>query len=89
MFNVTVMMFRDMVESVMLLNDEDLSILGALGFRLRRRWRLTRRDDVLCSVELLNLLAESSSSESKKLVVSSSLLITVDELSKPAISGRE
>lgn len=38
---------------------------------------------MLCSVELLNLWTQSSSSRSKKLVVSNSLLIKVAELSQP------
>jgi len=70
-----------MVESVMLLKDEDRSIRETFCFLRRRLCLLIRREALLCSVELLNLLVESSSSESKKLVVSNSLLIRVDELS--------
>lgn len=89
---------------------------------LRRRWRLRRREALLCSVELLNLsggrkgalagrgrcgdwvpggkgrkgllpwgrsvepylLVVSSSSESPRLVLSSSLVMRVEELSYPA-----
>ena len=80
---------------------------------LRRRWRLRRREALLCSVELLNLLGGwavvmgpkertgrgasalgrseephllmvSSSSESPRLVLSSSLVMRVEELSYPA-----
>lgn len=81
MLRVTVMMFRDMVESVMLLKEEDRSIRETFCFLRRRLCLLIRREALLCSVELLNLLVESSSSESKKLVVSNSLLIRVEELS--------
>lgn len=51
---------------------------------LRLRWRLRRREALLCSVELLNLLMVSSSSESPRLVLSSSLVMRVEELSYPA-----
>jgi len=69
-----------MVESVTLLKDEALSRRGGRCF-LRRRWRLRRREALLCSVELLNLLMVSSSSESPRLVLSSSLVMRVEELS--------
>lgn len=81
MLRVTVMMLSDIVESVMLLKDEDRSIRDTFCFRRRRLCLRIRREALLCSVELLNLLVESSSSESKKLVVSNSLLMRVDELS--------
>lgn len=81
MLSVTVMIFRDMVESVMLLNEDDLSICLILCFLLLRLCFRMSRDEVLCSVELLNLLVLSSSSESMKLLDSSSLLIMVEELS--------
>lgn len=83
MLSVTVMMLRDIVESVTLLKDEVLSMRGGRCF-LRLRWRLRRREALLCSVELLNLLMLSSSSESPKLVLSSSLVMRVEELSYPA-----
>lgn len=56
MFRETETMLRDMVESVTLLRDTDLSICWLLGFRWRRRWRLTSRgEEMLGSVDWLNL----------------------------------
>lgn len=45
-----------------------LSILEALGFRRRRRWRLIKRVE-LCSVELLNLKRTTGIRNSKRITV--------------------
>lgn len=81
MLRVTVMMFRDMVESVMLLKEDARSVCLKRCFRRRHLCFRTSREEVLCSVELLSRLVLSSSSESIKLLDSSSLLSTVDALS--------
>lgn len=81
MLRVTVMMFRDMVESVMLLKEDARSVCLKRCFRRRHLCLRISREEVLCSVELLSRLVLSSSSESIKLLDSSSLLSTVDALS--------
>ncbi|VDP82383.1 unnamed protein product [Schistosoma mattheei] len=73
MFNVTATIFKDMVESVILLNEE-ARLIGGGRLRLRlRRARPYRREDNVVPVTDENLL--DSSSESKKLVDSKSELI--------------
>lgn len=55
MLSVTVMMFRDIVESVMLLKEEARSVCRRRCFRRRRLCFRMSREEVLCSVELLSL----------------------------------
>lgn len=71
-------MLRDMVESVILLNDDALLMGGSRCFRRLFRCRPYFEDLAVVSVTVENRLIVSSS-ESKKLVVSKSLLIMVDD----------